>query len=173
MDVWWPDIPIWEIIVRSLTVFFFLLIVMRVSGKRDVGEMSPSDLILLLLLSANVHTSLSGSDESILGGLIGASALMTANFALNRFAFKHRRFEKVLKGHPEIIVFNGMENLDVMSRHSLSKMQLKTALRKEGAEEVSEVRLAVLEPDGSISVFRSNGMGDSRGVEEAKASLAG
>lgn len=93
-DFIYPDIPAWEIILRSLSVFFFLLLLIRISGKRDVGEMSPADLILLLLLSANVHTSLSGDDKSLLGGMIGAAALMITNHILNRIAFKKKKVRK-------------------------------------------------------------------------------
>lgn len=156
MNVWLPDIPVWEIIVRALVTFFFLLIALRLTGKRDVGEMSPSDFILLLLLSANLHTSISGDDKSILGGLLGASSLILVNYAMNRYAAKSKRFEAVLKGQPEIIIHYGQPKRDVMKRHALSEMQLKMALRKEHAEEFSQVRLAVLEPDGEITVFKYN-----------------
>ena len=154
MVSWLPEIPVWEVIVRALITFFFLLIGLRLVGKRDLGEMSPSDLILLLLLSANLHTSISGKDQSVLGGLIGASCLLAVNFAMNRYALRNKRFEKILKGSPEVIIHNGHPNRDVMSRHGLSDMQLQTALRKEKAERYDEVRLAVLEPDGEISVFK-------------------
>lgn len=153
-NILFPDIPVWEIILRSLTVFFFLLILIRLSGKRDVGEMSPADLILLLLLSANVHTSLSGDDKSLLGGLIGAGALMLVNNLLNRVAFKKKGFENVLKGHPEIIIHNGEANKKVMKKHLLSEMQLGIAIRKEGIEDINEVKYGVLETDGSISIIK-------------------
>lgn len=156
MTNWLPDIPVWEVIVRALITFFFLLICLRLVGKRDVGEMSPSDFILLLLLSANVHTSISGDDKSILGGLIGAGSLIAINFAMNKYASKNKNFEKVLKGEPEVIIHNGKPKRDVMARHSLSDMQLKTALRKEQAESYEQVRLAVLEPDGEVTVFKFN-----------------
>lgn len=150
-----PDIPIWEIILRSLSVFFFLLLLLRLSGKRDVGEMSPADLVLLLLLSANVHTSLSGDDKSILGGLIGAAALMITNNLLNRFAFKNKKFEKILKGYPEIIISRGEPCRDIMKKHQLSDMQLNIAIRKEGLSDFKDVRVAVLETDGTISVIKN------------------
>lgn len=154
MHIWFPDIPVWEVIVRALVTFFFLLIALRLTGKRDVGEMSPSDFILLLLLSANLHTSISGDDKSILGGLIGAGSLIVLNFVMNRYAAKSKRFEALLKGEPEIIIHHGEPRRDVMKRHALSDMQLKMALRKEHAESYEEVRLAVLEPDGEITVFK-------------------
>lgn len=154
MTIWWPEIPVWEILVRALMAFFILLLVLRITGKRDVGEMSPSDLLLLLLLSANVHTSISGDDKSIFGGIIGALSLIFANFALNHFAYKSKRFEKILKGHPEVIIHNGVPCEAVMKRHRLSEMQLKVAIRRESAERFDQVRLAVLEPDGEISVFK-------------------
>lgn len=156
MDIWMPHIPVWEIILRSIVVFGVLLVILRLSGKRDVGEMSPSDLLLLLLLSANVHTSLSGDDKSILGGLIGAVVLITTNYGLNYVAFKSKKFERHLKGHPEVIIHNGKPSLEIMKKHRLTEMQLKVALRKEGAEDFDQVRLAVLEPDGEISVFKKS-----------------
>lgn len=156
MDVFWPDIPIWEIILRSVSVFLFLLIILRVSGKRDIGEMSPADLILLLLLSANVHTSLSGDDKSILGGLIGATALLTVNYLLNWLAYKNKKFEGFLKGSPEILIYRGKVQEKVLSRHKLTYEQVKIALRKEEVTHYDKVRLAVLETDGTISVFKEN-----------------
>lgn len=157
-DFIYPDIPAWEIILRSLSVFFFLLLLVRISGKRDVGEMSPADLILLLLLSANVHTSLSGDDKSLLGGMIGAAALMITNHILNRIAFKKKRFEKILKGYPEVIIHNGKPCEDVMKKHLLSELQLGMAIRKEGVEDIDDVKYAVLETDGSISVIKKSAL---------------
>src|SRR5690606_35596229 len=148
-----PDIPIWEIVIRSLLVFFCLLLLLRLSGKRDVGEMSPSDLILLLLLSANVHTSLSGDDKSILGGVIGATVLMLTNYNLDLIFFKNKKAEKIIKGTPEVTVFNGEPCSDIMKRHKLTQMQLEMALRKEGVSDCSKVKVAVLETDGTISVI--------------------
>lgn len=135
-------------------VFAFLLIVIRVSGKRDVGEMSPSDLILLLLLSANVHTSLSGDDKSLTGGLIGAAVLISANYALNAIAYRRRGFEKILKGEPELVIHEGSPQKRVMKRHHLTDAMLKVAIRKEGVEHYEDVKLAVLETDGTISVIK-------------------
>lgn len=152
-SLWIPDATVWEIVLRSLTVFFFLLMLIRVSGKRDVGEMSPADLVLLLLLSANVHTSLSGSDKSLTGGLIGAFALMLTNHLLNRYAYRHKKFEKKLKGHPELIIHKGKPCEEIMDKHKLSLMQLKMAVRKEGVLTIEEVQAGVLEPDGTISII--------------------
>lgn len=154
--IWVPDAPVWEIVLRSLVVFFFLLTLIRISGKRDVGEMSPADLVLLLLLSANVHTSLSGSDKSLTGGLIGALALMITNHLLNRYAFKNKKFEKTLKGHPELIIHRGKPCENIMKKHQLSLMQLETAVRKEGVFSVEEVQAGILEPDGTISIITKN-----------------
>lgn len=150
-----PDIPVWEIALRSFTVFITIIIILRVAGKRDIGEMSPADLVLLLLLSANVHTSLSGDDKSLLGGIIGAIVLMLTNYVLNHFAFKNKKFEKILKGHPEVIISKGDVIDKIAKKHKLSPEQLMLAIRKNGAEKISEVRLAIIEIDGTISVFKS------------------
>lgn len=150
----WPEIPIWEVLLRAISTFVLLLVALRIVGKRDVGEMATSDFILLLLLSANLHTSISGDDKSLLGGMIGAGALILVNWLMNTAAMKSKRFEKILKGHPEIIIYNGVPSRKVMARHRITDMQLKTALRKEKAETYEEVRLAVLEVDGEITVFK-------------------
>lgn len=155
MDVFWPNIPIWEIILRSLFVFVFLIGILRFTGKRDTGEMSPADLILLLLLSANVHTSLSGEDKSVLGGVIGATSLIAANYAFNWWAFKNKKFETFLKGSPELVVYKGRICMETLKKHHLTRSQLKMALRAEGLYRVGDVRLAVLEPDGTISVIET------------------
>lgn len=155
-QIWVPDAPVWEIVLRSIVVFFFLLLLLRVSGKRDVGEMSPADLVLLLLLSANVHTSLSGNDKSLTGGLIGAFALMVTNHLLNRYAFRNKKFEKTLKGHPELIIHKGQPCENIMKKHQLSLMQLEMAVRKEGVFSIEEVQAGVLEPDGTISIIMKN-----------------
>ncbi len=156
MDIWLPEIPVWEIIVRAIIVFLFVLIIIRISGKRDVGEMSPADLILLLLMSASAHSSLAGSDKSILGGLIGVGTLLGVNYIFNSIAFRSKGFEKFLKGHPEVIVQNGEVQMKILKRHRLSLMQLKVGLRKEGIEEIDDVRIAVLEPDGEITAFKKS-----------------
>lgn len=150
-----PDIPIWEIALRSFTVFITIIVILRIAGKRDIGEMSPADLVLLLLLSANVHTSLAGDDKSLLGGIIGAIVLMITNYLLNHFAYKNKKFEKILKGHPEVIISQGKVIQKIANKHKLSPEQLMLAIRKEGAEKVSQIRLAIIEIDGTISIFKS------------------
>ena len=154
MDVWWPEIPLWEVVVRSVLTFFVLLIFVRLMAKRDLGESSPSDLILLLLLTANVEPSIAGKDKSILGGLMGAGVLVMLNAALNKFAYRSKLFERKLKGSSELLIHDGETCDDVMKKHSMSFAQLRIAIRKEGVLKVSDVRLAVLEPDGSISVVK-------------------
>lgn len=154
MEILWPDIPLWEIALRSLSVFLFLVIIIRITGKRDIGEMSPADFILLLLISANVHTSLSGDDKSLLGGLIGVTVLILANFLLNRFAFKNRKFEDILKGAPEVLIYRGVIKENVLKRHNLTIDQIKIAMRKHGLVHFGSVRLSVLETDGTISVIK-------------------
>jgi uncharacterized membrane protein YcaP (DUF421 family) len=124
------------------------------TGKRDVGEMSPSDLILLLLLSANVHTSLAGDDKSVTGGLIGALVLILLNLVLNKIAFKNRKFEKFLKGEPEVVILKGEPQFQVMKRHQLTHAQLEIAIHKEGLEKFSDVKFGILETDGTISIIK-------------------
>jgi len=147
------SVPWWELIVRSLLVYAALILLLRVSGKRQVGQLAPFDLVLLLVLSNAVQNSMNGGDNSLIGGLVSAVTLIGANYVVGRATFKSKRLEAIIEGRPQIIVHNGKVFEDVMAKAQLTHHELQAALRQSGCACVEDVQSAVLENNGSISVL--------------------
>jgi uncharacterized membrane protein YcaP (DUF421 family) len=145
-------VPWWELIVRSAVVYAFLLILLRLTGKRQVGQLAPFDLVLLLVLSNAVQNSMNGGDNSLVGGLISAFVLVTLNGAIGIATYRSKRLEAIIEGRPQLLVHNGKLFEDVMSHARLTHHELNAALRQSGCTNVCEVHTAVLENNGAISV---------------------
>jgi len=152
-------VPWWELIVRGVVVYAFLLLILRISGKRQVGQLAPFDLVLLLVLSNAVQNSMNGGDNSLVGGLISATTLIAVNYTIGFVTYKSKRLEALIEGRPQIIVHNGKVFEDVMARAQLTHHELQAALRQAGYLCIEEVGTAVLENNGSISVVRRNAGG--------------
>jgi uncharacterized membrane protein YcaP (DUF421 family) len=150
--MWNIAVPIWELVVRSVVVYGFLLLLLRITGKRQVGQLAPFDLVLLLVLSNAVQNSMNAGDNSLIGGLISATTLVGLNYALGYATFKSKRLEALVEGRPELIVHNGKVFKDAMTRAKLTHHELDAALRQAGCSCVDEVQAAILENNGSISV---------------------
>jgi len=105
--MWTLDVPILEKIIRPIIVYFFLLLALRMSGKRSLAQMSPFDLVVLLILSNIVQNAMIGNDNSVTGGLIGATALLSLNYVLTRIVFKTKHLKRALEGRPTLLVHNG------------------------------------------------------------------
>ena len=145
-------IPWWELIVRGVIVYAFLLLLLRLSGKRQVGQLAPFDLVLLLVLSNAVQNSMNGGDNSLLGGLISATTLIILNFSLGYISYRSKRVEALIEGRPQILIHNGVLFEDVMRRAQLTHHELNAALRLAGCAAIEEVHSALLENNGVISV---------------------
>src|SRR5258706_2223352 len=100
-------IPIWELVLRSGVVYAFLLVLLRLSGKRQVGQLAPFDLVLLLVLSNSVQNAMNGGDNSVLAGLISAGALVLMNYFVGLATYKSKRLEALVEGRPEVLIHNG------------------------------------------------------------------
>jgi len=148
------SVPWWEVVVRSLAVYAFLILILRVTGKRQVGQLAPFDLVLLLVLSNAVQNSMNGGDNSLVGGLISAITLIAANYAVSKATFKSKRIEALIEGRPQIVIHNGKVFEDVMARAQLTHHELQAALRQAGCGCVDDVQSAILENNGVISVLR-------------------
>lgn len=136
-------------VLRVAVVYAVLLIVMRFAGRRQLGQLTPFDLLMLLLLSNVVQNAMIGPDQSLVGGLVGAGVLLGLNQLVARIPALSRRFE----GDPETLVSDGRVMEDTMKRVGLSQSELDTALRKHGLADLSSVATAVLEMDGTISII--------------------
>src|SRR2546425_11608420 len=126
-------VPVWELIVRSGVVYLFLLILLRFTGKRQVGQLAPFDLVLLLVLSNAVQNSMNAGDNSLVGGLISAATLVGLNYGVGYLTFKNKRLEALVEGRPEIIIHNGQVFEDVMRSAKLTHHELNAALRRAGS----------------------------------------
>src|SRR5690242_6338167 len=130
--MWQLSISWWELILRVVIIYAFLLFLLRLSGKRQVGQLAPFDLVLLLVLSNAVQNSMNGGDNSITGGLISAITLIAANYSVAFLTFKNKRLEAVIEGRPQVLIHNGQLFDDVMKRSLLTHHELEAALRANG-----------------------------------------
>lgn len=150
--MWAPSLPWWEFIARAVIVYVFLIVILRLTGKRQVGQLAPFDLVLLLVLSNAVQNSMNGGDNSVIAGLISATTLVAVNYLAGLLTFRSRRLEQIIEGRPIVLIHNGQLYEDVMARAQLTHHELNSALRQAGCDCVAEVHYAILENNGSISV---------------------
>ena len=146
-------IPWWEFLVRGAIVYTFLLVLLRLTGKRQAGQLAPFDLVMLLVLSNAVQNSMNAGDNSLIGGLISAVTLVGLNYVVGFATFSSRKVERLVEGKPEILIHNGSVDHAVMRRAQLTDHDLDAALRQAGCVGHHEVRLATLENNGAISVI--------------------
>ncbi len=147
-------IPWWEIIVRSAAVYLFLILILRISGKRQIGQLAPFDLVLLLVLANAVQNSMTGGDNSLVGGLISCTTLVGLNYAVGYVTFRNKKLEEVIEGRPQVLIHKGRVLEDVMGECKLTHNELEAALRQGGCAEVSDCHSAILENNGVISVVK-------------------
>ena len=147
------DVPWWELVIRSIAVYAFLILILRISGKRQIGQMAPFDLVLLLILSNGVQNSMSGGDNSLVGGLLIATVLVGINYVIGYATYKSKKIEAFIEGRPQIIISKGILYQDVMDKCQITQHELDAALRESGCENVNKVHLAILEINGVISVI--------------------
>src|SRR2546426_10474341 len=150
--MWHATLPWWEFVLRGLIVYAFLLIILRVTGKRQVGQLAPFDLVLLLVLSNSVQNAMNGGDNSISGGIMSATTLIVANGIVSRLTYKSKTLERIIEGRPEILIHNGKLATDIMEREKLTHHELNAALRAAGVSCVEEVHYAIIENTGQITV---------------------
>ena len=101
------SVPWWELIVRGLVVYVFLIALLRLTGKRQIGQLSPFDLVLLLILSNAVQNSMNAGDNSLIGGLILATTLIGVNYIVGLITFKSKKLETIIEGRPQVLIHNG------------------------------------------------------------------
>lgn len=145
-------VPWWELILRAGLIYCALLVLIRVTGKRQVGELSPFDLIFLLLISEQVSAALTGGDNSIVAALIGLGVLILLNLGVTLLTARSHAAEQALEGRPRFLIRNGKVDYARLRKESVSKNDLLSAMRSQGCFRPGEVDWAVLETKGTISV---------------------
>lgn len=143
--------PWWEFILRGVLVYVFMLVLIRLTGKRQIGQMSHYDLVLLLILSNAAQSSMIGQDSSFQGGMISAVTLVAVNYLAGLITYKSRTAEKLIEGRAQIVVRDGKIIEDVMSEANITREELCASLRESGYFDLEEVKLAILENNGKVT----------------------
>ena len=147
-----PVIPPWDIVLRTAGVYVVILIGLRLAGKREIGQMTVFDLVLLLLLANAVQNAMVGPDTSLTGGLLAAVVLLLLNALVARLRLRWPVLRRIVEGSPTLLVLHGEVIADHLRREGLDQDTLEAALREHGVADLSDVEMAVLEIDGSIRV---------------------
>jgi uncharacterized membrane protein YcaP (DUF421 family) len=145
-------LPVAEKILRPVIVYLCLIVFLRIFGKRELAQLNPFDLVVLLCLSNTVQNSIIGDDNSVSGGVIGVFSLLTVNWLLTRVLYRLPKLNQALEGEPTVLIRHGVLDRDAMKKEALTELELKTILHKQGLGDYSEVEKCVLEPSGSFYV---------------------
>jgi len=164
----WKDmfvlaVPILEKILRPIVVYAFLIVSLRLSGKRELVQLNPFDLVVLLTLSNTVQNAIIGDDNTVTGGIIGASSLLVVNYLVVRFLYNHRNLDQLVEGKADVLIEDGKVNTHRLKCELITMAQLEAAARKQGFESIGEVQQCVLEPGGTITFI-----GKKPGTEESR-----
>ncbi len=147
-----PELSVVEKILRPVLVYVFLVIIIRLAGRRELAQLNSFDLIVLLMLANTVQNATIGNDNSMVGGLIGVSALLLTNYLVVRFLYYHPQVDRLLEGGPTMLIRNGRVIQGNLAREAITEEELMEAVRKQGLSSATEVAEAVLETGGVISV---------------------
>jgi uncharacterized membrane protein YcaP (DUF421 family) len=149
-DLFVLKVPLSEKILRALIVYFSLIVLLRVFGKRELAQLNPFDLVVLLTLSNTVQNAIIGDDNTLLGGIVGAITLLGANYLIVRFMLGHRRLDELLAGSPTVLMEHGKILRRALAKEMMSVHDLEAAARRQGFRSLSEVEQCTLEPTGVL-----------------------
>jgi len=150
-DMFVMGLPLLEKILRPVIVYIFLVISLRLSGKRELVQLNPFDLVVLLTLSNTVQNAIIGEDNSVLGGLIGATSLLLTNYLVVRFLYDHRKIDQIVEGSADVLIENGKLRTQHLKKELITMAQLEAAARKQGFASLREVEQCILEPGGTLT----------------------
>ncbi len=150
-DMFVMGLPLLEKVLRPIIVYAFLVISLRLSGKRELVQLNPFDLVVLLTLSNTVQNAIIGEDNSVLGGLIGATSLLVTNYLVVRFLYDHRKLDQLVEGRADVLIEAGKVRTKHLKTELITMAQLEAAARKQGFGSISDVEQCVLEPGGTLT----------------------
>ncbi len=142
-----------DIILRSSIVYFFMIFAIRLFGKKELSQLNTADIILILLISNSVQNAMVGNNTSLEGGIVAASVLFCLNFVLKKLMFKSVKFRNFIQQKPEILIHNGIVDFQILSKLEITSNELDEVIREHGVENYKNVKLAMMEIDGNISVI--------------------
>jgi len=162
-DMFVLGIPLLEKILRPVVIYAFLVISLRLSGKRELVQLNPFDLVVLLTLSNTVQNAIIGDDNTVLGGIIGATSLLVTNYLVVRFLYDHRKLDQLVEGRADLLIEDGKVRTQHLKKELIAMPQLQAAAHKQGFASLSEVDQCVLEPGGTLTFI-----GKKPGAEDVR-----
>ena len=149
-----PEVSVAALVIRAAVVYAFLLIALRIAGRRELAQMTSFDLILLLVISNAVQNAMNAGDNSLTGGLVSAVTLIALNWLVGYATWRWRRVERVIQGKPIRVVTDGRVHVGALRRELLTVAELRSALRKQGIMRIIDCKQVTLEPDGTLTAVR-------------------
>ncbi|WP_410211443.1 DUF421 domain-containing protein [Aquirhabdus sp.] len=156
--------PYLDVALRSLAVYLFMLIAIRLTGKKELSQLNTTDVVLILLISNAVQNAMVGTNTSLSGGLLAAGVLFLANYLLKKVMFKNKKLRNIISEHPEILIHDGIVNTAILDKLGISHDEIKEAMREHGVDKLTDVKLAMLEIDGNISIIS----GDAQNLQQTQ-----
>ena len=151
IDMFTPGIPIFEKVLRTIIVYAALIIGLRLAGKRELAQLNPFDLVVLLTISNTVQNAIIGNDNSVTGGIVGVATLLLLNFLVVRFIYSNHKIETLIEGAEDVLIDHGVVQENVLKHEMITHVELEIAAHKQGISSLDDVEKAVLEPEGGIS----------------------
>jgi uncharacterized membrane protein YcaP (DUF421 family) len=152
-DMFVLGLPVAEKILRPIVVYVFLIVGLRLAGKRELAQLNPFDLVVLLTISNTVQNAIIGDDNSVTGGILGAGTLLIVNYAVVRYLFGHERLDRLVEGDEDVLIENGVVQTDRLKRELITPTELLSAAHRQGFDSLDEVDRAILEPGGALAFF--------------------
>jgi len=149
--------PWWEIILRTAVIYVVVLLLLRVAGKRELGQMSAVDLVVILVIANAVQNAMTGGDNSLIGGIIAASTLVAMNLVFSRVASRLPYLERLFTSEPTLLIDDGKLMERHLANENVTRAEVEMAAREHGIDDLAKVRAAILERDGSISIIPREG----------------
>jgi uncharacterized membrane protein YcaP (DUF421 family) len=165
-DMFALPLPVLEKMLRPIIVYVFLIVVLRLAGKRELAQLNPFDLVVLLTLSNTVQNAIIGEDNSVTGGLIGAATLIVVNYAVVRFLYGHERLEQLVEGACDVLIEDGVIHRDRLKKELITMTELEAAAHKQGFSSLEEIDRAVLDPGGTVAFFAKKPTAEAARHEE-------
>ena len=165
-DLFISGIPLGEKLVRTFFVYAFLLVGLRLAGKRELGQLNPFDFVVLLLLANTVQNAIIGNDNSLLGGLVGATALLIVNWFVVRFLYTHPAFARLVEGDPDLLIHNGRIVPSRLKKELITQEELEAAARRQGIEGLHKVETCRLEIGGALTFVPKEPTDDEKRHDE-------
>lgn len=159
-DILTPGVPLLDKVIRTVVVYLFLLVGLRLAGKRELGQLNPFDLVVLLVLSNTVQNAIIGNDNSLVGGLFGAVVLLVLNYAVVRFLFLHPRLDRLAEGREVMLIKDGKLLERRLRRELITRSELASAARKQGIDDLSTIECARLEVGGTLTFVLKHPTGE-------------